>query len=411
MAGVAAGCGQAAPERIQVNGPTMGTYFRVVVLDPPNGVTAASLNPELYRLLNRIVAQMSTYEPDSELSRFNRLSSTDWQRGSRDLIRVVRLALETSDLTAGAFDVTVAPMVELWGFGARTSPPSIPAPAAIERLRAYVGWKHVGTRGGQLRKKIPELQLDLSAIAKGFAVDRLAAHLDHLGASRYLVDIGGEVKVRGPGPTGPTWNIAIEHPNAGSRAHYATVHIRRGAIATSGDYRNFFEVDGIRYSHTIDPASGKPVTHNLASVSVVHQSAAFADAMATGLLVLGPKRGFDLAQTLGLPAYFIARTEEALEMRATRFVRPFVERSGGVARCEPLDTAAWCNLSTMGATMGATPGTTMGGTVAPPCARFHKQAPSTCTKPPPQSGAETGEGSNRRYPPSIAGRKYTSLSG
>ena len=305
----------AAPAPTRLSGSALGTTWSVV-LGPRDGAddasepTAAAIEAQL----DAIDRLMSTWRPDSELSRFNRHASTEPFPLSPPTLDVLRLAAEVGEASGGAFDVTVGPLVAAWGFGADASAaPKDPEPAVIARLRERVGFRLVRLDPATLtaRKRNPAVECDLSGIAKGFAVDQIARALTELGWSDFLVEVGGEVRVRGQRPGGGSWRVGIERPQPGGRAIHAIVSLRDQALATSGDYRSFRGAGDQRRSHIVDPRSGRPLVHRLASVSVVHREAALADAWATALLVLGPEQGFARAEADGLGAYFIFRTGDA----------------------------------------------------------------------------------------------------
>jgi thiamine biosynthesis lipoprotein len=300
---------------VQFSGSTMGTTYTVKARQVPNGVTATDLQTEVDRILVDVNQQMSTYDESSELSRFNKSQSMEWVVVSEDLAQVVRRALEISRLTDGAFDVTVGPLVNLWGFGPDLSEDQIPSNAMVQAALARVGYQqlHARLNPPALKKDRVDLYVDLSAIAKGFGVDEIVQHLESQGINHYLVEIGGELRGKGLNPQNVPWRIAIEEPNPGKRAVQQVVKIVDRGIATSGDYRNFFEMDGQRYSHAMDPRTGQPVHHQLASVTVVNESAMDADAWATALLVLGPERGAKMADQQNLAAFFIVIQDRGLQ--------------------------------------------------------------------------------------------------
>ena len=297
----------------------MGTTYSVQLVDPPQTVEPAALQDRVDDVLADINASMSTYDAGSELSRFNASSSTDWYGVSAELAGVVAAAQAVSEASGGSFDITVGPLVNLWGFGPGEGsgvPPS-PEQVSAAKLRTGYGKLHVRLSPPALRKSDPDLYVDLSAIAKGYGVDRVAALLDAAGIENYLVEIGGELRARGLNVRREPWRIAVERPDPAGRTVQQVVALTDAAMATSGDYRNFFEAGGTRYSHTIDPATGRPVTHDLASVTVVGADAMHADAHATALLVMGVDRGQTFARTSGLAALFISRTLTGFETRAT----------------------------------------------------------------------------------------------
>jgi thiamine biosynthesis lipoprotein len=244
---------------------------------------------------------------------------------SQGLLKVLEVAQETSRLSDGAFDVTVAPLVNLWGFGPGPMRDGIPDQDQIRSALARVGYQrlHLRSEPPGIRKERPDLVVDLSAIAKGYGVDLVAEHLDALGLENYLVEIGGEVWGKGHNARGTPWRIAIEKPSPAQRSVYAVVRLDGRGIATSGDYRNFFEQQGQRFSHTIDPTSGRPVIHDLASVTVLSPTVTRADALATALLVLGPEQGYRLAEQQGLAALFIIREGDGYKEKQTRLFEQF----------------------------------------------------------------------------------------
>jgi thiamine biosynthesis lipoprotein len=295
---------------LELHGETMGTFYNIQVVNPPPAVELNTLQDKIDAELDLLDALMSTYREDSELSRFNRSRTKDWLAVSPQLAWLVKEALWTSEVSGGAFDVTVGPLVNLWGFGPGSETDDLPTDAQIAQAQALVGYRKLQVREHPpaLRKSEPALYLDLSAIAKGYAVDRVAQLLDRVGVANYLVEIGGELQGRGHNGRGLPWRIAIERPDPGKREVYKILEPRDLAMATSGDYRNFFERNKKRYSHIIDPATGRPVTHRLASVTVLASQTARADALATAFLVLGPETGLALAESLKTPALFIVRT-------------------------------------------------------------------------------------------------------
>jgi thiamine biosynthesis lipoprotein len=310
---VLAGCAQ--PRPVVFTGSVMGTTWSVQIL----GDVDADMETTIAARLGQINDRMTTYSKESELARFSASADTDWMTVSAELAVVVAEAQRVAALTEGAFDVTVSPLVELWGFGSAGATDEVPGKTAIAAVRSRVGYQQlaVTTQPPALRKNSAGLTVDLSAIAKGYAVDQVAALLAARGLRNYLVEIGGELKAAGSNSRGESWNIAVEQPTPGARRVQRAFHVADLAVATSGDYRNFFERDGRRYSHTIDPRTGYPVNHELASVTVLNPSAMAADAYATGLLVLGDQDGYDFALTHDLAALFVVRDGSDFRERAT----------------------------------------------------------------------------------------------
>ncbi|MCL4125689.1 UNVERIFIED_CONTAM: hypothetical protein GTU68_015660 [Idotea baltica] len=257
---------------------------------------------------------MSTWRSDSEISLFNRSQQNDWQSISADTMTVIEYARRTSEQTLGAFDASVAPLVNLWGFGP-TQAQSItefskPSPNAIAKTAYRVGYQsiNVDTNSRAIRKDSTTNELDLSGIAKGFAVDKVALILDAYGINNYLVELGGELRSRGRNSQGKAWRVAIERPSTKQRSVYRIINLENSAVATSGDYRNFFLDGGVRYSHTIDPRTGSPSNHELASVSVIAETTMQADSLSTAFMVMGPGDALSYANTHGIAAHLILRS-------------------------------------------------------------------------------------------------------
>ena len=310
-----AGCGgpeQPAKVIRSFFGTTMGTEYTVRVVGPAGEPNWPALQQQIDRRLEAISRQMSTYLPDSEISRFNRYEGRDWFPASAEFVRVVAAGLEVSRSTQGAFDVTVGPLVNLWGFGPAGRPGDVPTDEAIAACRARVGYERLEVRAEPpaLRKHRPDLDIDLSAIAKGFAVDEVAGLLDQHGSQSYMVEIGGEVRTRGRKPDGGSWRIGIEWPVATAREIQWVVELDDRSLATSGNYRTFFEQQGRRYSHEIDPRTGRPVEHGLVSVSVLASDCMTADAWATALIVLGPEAALSAARQHGLDVLCMIHTRD-----------------------------------------------------------------------------------------------------
>jgi thiamine biosynthesis lipoprotein len=288
----------------------MGTSYTVKVLLREGDEAAARLAVMIENVLADVNDAMSTYIDTSEVMLFNRRGVGEFQ-ASRDLLDVVDEAQRVARMSGGAFDITVGPLVDAWGFGPRgaVDPPS---DETIGALLSTTGFEHISVdRGtGVLIKGSADVEIDLSAIAKGFAVDRVSRALIEDGRENFMVEVGGEVRTKGRNADRKVWRIGIERPEDGGRSVYTVVPLADLALATSGDYRNFAIRDGVRYSHTIDPRVGRPIAHNLASVSVIHASCMTADALATALEVLGPAEGMALAESHGIPALFLVRLEE-----------------------------------------------------------------------------------------------------
>lgn len=328
-----AACGGDAAGRVELAGETMGTQWAVTLLAPPAPPAGSGWRAEVEGVLARIDAEMSTWRADSELSRFNASRSDAWFPVSNETAQVAAQALEVHRRTDGAFDPTLRPLVELWGFAAQ--PPRVlpPEAAALARARARsgAGALEVLRSPPALRKRIADLELDLSAIAKGFGVDAVAERLVSLGAGRFLVEIGGELRCGGPGPHAGAWRVAIERPEPGAADWQRVLALRDAAVATSGTYRNFVEVAGERFSHLLDPRTGAPVRHTLVSASVVAPTTSLADAFATGLLVLGPEAGPRVAEREGLAAFFVTQRDGRLVESHSPAFAPYLSAAAEVA--------------------------------------------------------------------------------
>ncbi len=308
----------------EISGLTMGTTY-VVKIDDRDVATAqrVALRDTIQSSLDSVERLMSTYDSSSELSLFNRHASSLPFEVSAATLEVFRVALDVSERSGGGFDVTVGPLVDAWGFGPSDRAPTPPTDSVLALLADRVGYDLISINldAGTLAKARPQTTADLSAIAKGFAVDRVAEALIRIGFDAFLIEVGGELKARGRKTDGTPWRVGIERPEGDVRTALMTLDLVDMAVATSGDYRNYYEVDGVRYSHIIDPRTRAPVRHSGASVTVLHGEAVFADAWATALSVLGPEEGYELAEQEGLAALFLVRSGRGFESRETEEYR------------------------------------------------------------------------------------------
>ena len=307
---------------IEIFGKTMGPIkFKVIVSDYPTSVTKEQLDKDVNEALEKINRLMSTYIPDSDVSRFNLLDSTEFLDVDAETAQVVRRAIEISEQTNGAFDITVGPAVNLWNFGPDKSEFKLPSKANIAATMKLVGYKKLEVRMNPpgIRKSDSGLQIDLSAIAKGYAVDQVGVVLKAGGCKSFLVEVGGEVMARGERAGGGPWRIAVEKPARKEltpvqialqpQAYDHVAKISNCAMATSGDYRNFVEFESTRYSHTIDPSTCRPVTHSTASACVVAPDCMTADALATAMMVMGTQKGSKVLKELGIEYLVVDRTD------------------------------------------------------------------------------------------------------
>jgi len=311
-----AGCSDAR-RGLQLSGQTMGTTYRLRLAGPaPSASRLELLHAAVQSALDEVDHRLSLYRGGSDLQRFNAHASSTPLALSPHLHDVLLYGQKVARLTDGAFDMSVAPLVDAWGFGPSRGAASTPQPPAPELLRA--GRAALGHDGLQLLdgqraavKHRAGYQADLGGIAKGYGVDRAALALQALGVEDFMLEVGGEVRTLGRNDRGQPWQIGVEQPDAMPQRARLVLPLSGRAMATSGDYRQFFEHAGRRYSHEIDPARGEPIANGLASVTVVADDCMAADALATGLIVLGPQRGMALARREGIAAHFILRNAQS----------------------------------------------------------------------------------------------------
>lgn len=310
----------------QLTGLTMGTSYSVQWRELPASVEVSKLKENIENQLEKINDLMSTYTSHSQLSGFNRSRETGWHAVEPELAELTALALEVSKQTQGAFDVTVGPLVNIWGFGPDETAFSFPTETEINIAKRSVGYQHLQARldPAALNKKIVDLYVDLSAIAKGYAVDEVAKILNNENIEHYMVEIGGEVKGKGIASHGDSWRIGIETPQTQRGNIEAVLSLNNIGVATSGDYRNSFEHEGVTYSHTINPTTGRPVKHNLASVTVMHESVAVADAWATAFMVLGPKTTYKIAQQKKFAVFLITKEGDQYKTTASEAMKKYL---------------------------------------------------------------------------------------
>lgn len=303
-----------APEVLVLQGETMGTTYEIRVAGKGlDERLRGRIQKETEERLAELDGWMSNWNPESEVSRFNRHHETSGFPVSHDTAAIVAFAVELGKWSGGAFDITVGPLVGLWGFGNEARIGAPPSEQEILEVLSHMGARllRVGrgapTSGGFLRKNDPEVEIDLSAIAKGYGVDHVSAGLFELEREDFLVEIGGEVYAAGARPGGGPWRVAIEKPLDDGRAIQTIVELSNQAMATSGDYRIFYREGGRRIAHTIDPRTGYPVENGPASATIIANSATEADAWATTLMVLGDPDGLALAQEWRIAAMLLIR--------------------------------------------------------------------------------------------------------
>ncbi|ODS24625.1 hypothetical protein AB835_02535 [Candidatus Endobugula sertula] len=293
------------PKSLILTGKTMGTTYRIILAKPDTSLHLKQLQESINNELVKINQLMSTYIEDSEISRFNRATTNEWFQLSPETYEVLNYSLSLSAQTEGKFDITVGPLINLWGFG-YPNKEGLPSDIEIAAVMPMIGWQFIELNPSvlQARKNKP-LSIDMSAVAKGYGVDHIAALLDKWLIKDYLVEIGGEIKVKGTNNQNQQWRIGIETPSLHQSGAQQVIALNNRAVATSGDYRNFFEKEGVRYSHTIDPMTGKPVVHNIASLTVISNSAMEADGLATALMAMGEQKALGLSKKHNIPIYIL----------------------------------------------------------------------------------------------------------
>lgn len=324
-----AGCGDngSDPAPTRIEGRTFGTFYQVSIADQPGRETREALRQRIEDELDRIDRQMSTYRDDSDLNRLNDAEPGNWVDLPRPVVQLLARSQEVSESTDGAFDITVGGLVNLWSFGPEARPREKPSDEALEKRLKSVGSDRIEVdQDGERARRLNDLYVDLSAIAKGHAVDRVSALLIEAGYDNHLVNIGGDLLARGRKASGEPWRIGIEVPRDGEQVAQHALPLEDMSLATSGDYRNYFEEDGKRYSHTIDPRTGRPVQHRLASVSVFHQENTVADALATAFMVMGAEEAMAYAEDNDIQTLLIDRHQGDFRTRISPALSDSLDR-------------------------------------------------------------------------------------
>lgn len=322
--GVLSGCGNGDTME-SFGGPTMGSTYSIKYLRHAGLPAPAEVRVQVEKILAEVDQQMSTYRSDSDIERFNDLPANRCQKMPAPILKLVRVGERLSEQSEGSFDLTVEPLLNLWGFGPQAREEKIPAAHALAEVRQRVGYQHLRIDGDQLCKGAA-VEVDFNSIAAGYAVDTMAAKLEAMGIHNYLAEATGELKAAGKKLDGSPWRVALEEPRNDQQVAERIIAVDGYGVSTSGDYRNYFEQDGRRYSHTFDARTGAPVLHALASVTVIHPSALMADGLSTLLLILGPERGWDYAETHDIGAFFVIRADTGF---VTRTTQAFERLSGG----------------------------------------------------------------------------------
>jgi len=320
LAAALTGCFNSAEPVAEIYGPTMGSTYSIKWVGGEGTPPPAEVKTLIDQMLEEFESIASTWRPESDLSRFNAAPAGTCQEMPQPILDLVLLAQQLYEDSGGSFDLTLEPLMHLWGFHGDIGSQQVPDPRQLAEAMARTGHEHLHIRGRQLCKDT-QLELDVSGIAAGYMVDEVAERLMAMGIKDYMVELTGELKADGQKPGGSPWRIAVEEPRDESRVAQLVLPLRGYGVSTSGDYRNYFEHEGQRYSHTFDPVSGKPVMHDLAAVTVLHESAAWADGLSTTLLVKGSERGWDYALEHDIPALFVIRQGDGFVSRSTpRFI-------------------------------------------------------------------------------------------
>ncbi|EOY3721462.1 TPA: FAD:protein FMN transferase ApbE [Klebsiella michiganensis] len=310
-----------------LEGKTMGTFWRVSVINVDEA-KAEALRQKVQAQLDADDRLLSTWKNDSALMRFNHSPGTSPWPVNEAMADIVTMSLRIGAKTQGAMDITVGPLVNLWGFGPDKQPVKTPDPQQIAAAKARSGLQHltvINQAGKQfLQKDIPDLFVDLSTVGEGYAADHLARLMEQEGISRYLVSVGGALASRGMNAEGQPWRVAIQKPTDRENAVQAIVDINGHGISTSGSYRNYYELDGKRISHVIDPQTGRPIDHKLVSVTVIAPTALEADGWDTGLMVLGPEKARDVVREQGLAVYMIIKEGDGFKTWMSPQFRTFL---------------------------------------------------------------------------------------
>lgn len=309
------GCEQ-GPTLERFGGPTMGSSYSIQYVRQPGGPGPEQVQSAVESILQAIDAHYSTYRGDSTVSRFNQLPANQCLPIDADMLELVTFGQHLAEQSQGAYDLTVEPLLDLWGFGPQARQLQVPDAQVQALARQRVGYRHLRIEGENLCKDAP-IELDFNSIAAGHAVDLIAAHLQKMGIDSFLAEATGELKAVGRKPDGSPWRVALELPREDRQIARQVIAVQGLAVSTSGDYRHYFEDNGRRYSHTFDARLGRPVEHDLASVTVLDASALLADGYSTLLLILGPQQGWDFAIAQGIAAVLVTRAEGGFVSRST----------------------------------------------------------------------------------------------
>lgn len=326
---VLTGCGKDDPVE-RISGPTMGSTYTIQYVPPAQGPDVDQVRREVDGILATLDEHFSTYRSDSLIARFNQLPAGSCQAMPEDVLKLVRLGEVLWRDSGGAFDLSVEPLLNLWGFGPQAREEKVPDPQRLAEVRQRVGQGHLRIDGEQLCKDIA-LELDFNSIVAGYAVDRIVERLRVMGIDNTLVEVTGELKAIGRKPDGSSWRVALEWPREDRQIAEQILSVDGLGVSTSGDYRNYFEENGQRFSHTFDARTGRPVAHALAAVTVFDASALVADGYSTLLLILGPERGWEFAVAQDLAAVLVMRADKGFVARVTPAFERIVGKGAGLS--------------------------------------------------------------------------------
>jgi len=297
-------------------GPTMGSTYSIKYVRHAGLPAPDEVRVQVEQILADVDRQMSTYRSDSDVERFNALPANRCQAMPASILELVRVGEQLSVQSEGSYDLTVEPLLNLWGFGPQAREEKVPTAEALAEVRQRVGHQHLRIDVDNLCKDAA-VEVDFNSVAAGYAVDTIAAKLEAMGIHDYLAEATGELKAAGKKPDGSPWRIALEEPRDDQQVAERIVAVDGYGLSTSGDYRNYFEQGGQRFSHTFDARTGAPVSHTLASVTVIHPSALMADGLSTLLLILGPERGWAYAEKHDIGAFFVIRADTGFVTRSS----------------------------------------------------------------------------------------------
>lgn len=318
------GCFNSVDPVSEMYGATMGSTYSIKWVPVDDAPDTEALQADIDGMLARFDAEVSTWRSDSTLAQFNAAPAGTCMDMPESVLTMMMQSDRLSAESDGAFDVTVAPLLKLWGFHGDPQLQTVPDQQLLDEAMAQVGQQHLHIDNGQLCKDVA-VTVDFSSIGAGYMVDRVAERLEHYGIKSYMVEITGELKAVGRKPGDRPWRIAVEEPRDDNRVAQIILALDGESVSTSGDYRNYFELDGQRYSHTFDARTGRPVMHRLAAVTVLDDSAARADGLSTVLMIMGEKAGWDYAVSHQIPAFFVVRAGDVFESRATPHFNALIE--------------------------------------------------------------------------------------